>query len=92
MTSQKTPVVDRSICLLRPLKLTHLGNSSDRCKQQDEDFRCVHMTVLNMALFNRYSYVIWGNSLSLEKRLVYRTGFDGNGGGLNLAVALYQLV
>ena len=46
---------------------------------QDIDLRCVRMTAINLALRNLYGYVIWGNSLSSEKRLVYRTGFDLRG-------------
>lgn len=46
---------------------------------QDVDLRCVRMTALNLALRNRYGYVIWGNSLANERRLVYRTGFNLRG-------------
>lgn len=46
---------------------------------QDVDIRCVRMTAINLALRNLYGYVIWGNSLGLEKRLVYRTGFNLTG-------------
>lgn len=46
---------------------------------QDVDLRCVRMAALNMGLRNLYGYVIWGNSLALEKRLVYRTGFNLRG-------------
>ena len=46
---------------------------------QDVDIRCVRMTALNLAFRNLYEYVIWGNTLALEKKLVYRTGFDGCG-------------
>lgn len=46
---------------------------------QDVDLRCVRMTAINLALRNLYGYVIWGNSLGLEKRLVYRTGFNLRG-------------
>jgi hypothetical protein len=46
---------------------------------QDVDLRCVRMTAINLALRNLYGYVIWGNSLGLEKRLVYRTGFNLSG-------------
>ncbi len=45
----------------------------------DVDLRCVRMTTLNLAFRNLYGYVIWGNSLALENKLVYRTGFDGQG-------------
>ncbi len=43
---------------------------------QDIDLRCVRMTAINLALRNLYGYVIWGNSLADERRLVYRTGFN----------------
>jgi hypothetical protein len=43
---------------------------------QDVDLRCVRMTAINLALRNLYGYVIHGNSLGLEKKLVYRTGFN----------------
>lgn len=46
---------------------------------QDIDMRCVRMTAINLALRNLYGYVIWGNSLTAEQRLVYQTGFDGVG-------------
>lgn len=46
---------------------------------QDVDLRCVRMTAINLALRNLYGYVIWGNSLGLEQRLVYRTGFNLRG-------------
>ncbi len=43
---------------------------------QDVDLRCVRMCAINLALRNLYGYVIQGNSLANERRLVYRTGFD----------------
>jgi len=46
---------------------------------QDIDLRCVRMTAINLALRNLYGYVIWGNSLAVEQRLVYRTGFNLRG-------------
>ena len=46
---------------------------------QDVDLRCVRMTAINLALRNLYGYVIWGNSLTNEQRLVYRTGFNLTG-------------
>lgn len=46
---------------------------------QDVDLRCVRMTAINLALWNLYGYVIHGNSLTLEKKLVYRTGFNLRG-------------
>ena len=46
---------------------------------QDVDLRCVRLCGLNLAFRNLYGYVIWGNSLGLEKKLIYRTGFDLQG-------------
>jgi hypothetical protein len=46
---------------------------------QDVDLRCVRMTAINLALRGLYGWVIHGNSLRLEQRLAYRTGFDGRG-------------
>ena len=46
---------------------------------QDVDLRCVRLTALNLAFRNLYGYVTWGNSLGLEKKLIYRTGFDLRG-------------
>lgn len=46
---------------------------------QDIDLRCVRMTALNLAFRNLYGYVIHGNSLAMEQRCVYRTGFNGRG-------------
>ena len=46
---------------------------------QDIDLRCVRMTALNLAFQNLYGFVVWGNSLTMEQRLAYRTGFDGRG-------------
>jgi hypothetical protein len=46
---------------------------------QDADLRCVKITAINLALHNLYGYVIWGNSLSNERKLVYETGFNGKG-------------
>lgn len=37
------------------------------------------MTAINLALRNLYGHVIWGNSLGVEKRLIYRTGFNLRG-------------
>ena len=37
------------------------------------------MTAINLALRNLYGFVIWGNSLADERRLVYRTGYDLQG-------------
>lgn len=46
---------------------------------QDIDLRCVRITALNLALNNLYGWVLWGDSLKNERRLAYRTGFDGRG-------------
>jgi hypothetical protein len=46
---------------------------------QDIDRRCQHMCALNLAFRNLVGYVILGNTLALEQRHVYRTGFDGQG-------------
>jgi hypothetical protein len=46
---------------------------------QDVDRRCVHMTAINLALRNLAGWVIWGDSMKNERRLVYRTGFNGRG-------------
>src|SRR5439155_58646 len=46
---------------------------------RDIDLRCVRMTAINLALRNLFGFVIWGNSLADERRLVYRTGFDLKG-------------
>lgn len=46
---------------------------------QDVDLRCVRMTAINLALRNLYGHVIWGDSLKMEQRLIYRTGFNGKG-------------
>ena len=46
---------------------------------QDLDARCVKMTAINLALNGLRGRVVWGNSLTLEQRLVYLTGFNGKG-------------
>jgi type I restriction-modification system DNA methylase subunit len=46
---------------------------------QDSDLRCVKITAINLALHNLYGHVIWGNSLTNERKLVYETGFNGKG-------------
>jgi len=46
---------------------------------QDVDLRCVRMTAINLGLRNLYGYVVHGNSLTLKKQLVYRTGFNLRG-------------
>jgi type I restriction-modification system DNA methylase subunit len=45
----------------------------------DIDERCVQITAINLALRNRYAWVIHGNSLSEEQWLIYRTGFNSKG-------------
>lgn len=47
---------------------------------RDVDLRCVQMTCLNLALRNLYGYVLHGNSLKDEVKLVYRTGLNARGG------------
>lgn len=47
---------------------------------QDVDLRCVKMTSLNLALRNQYGYALWGNSLTGECKLGYRTGMNAYGG------------
>jgi hypothetical protein len=47
---------------------------------QDIDLRCVRMTAINLALRNLYGYALWGNSLSGEVKLAYRTGLNMHGG------------
>ena len=47
---------------------------------QDIDLRCVKMTAINLALRNLYGYVLWGNSLSNECKIGYRTGMNMAGG------------
>jgi len=52
---------------------------------QDIDLRCVRMTAINLALRNRYGYVLWGNSLASEVKLAYRTGMNASGGFVRYA-------
>jgi hypothetical protein len=52
---------------------------------QDIDLRCVRMTAINLALRNLYGFALWGNSLSSEVRLAYRTGFNMHGGVIRYA-------
>lgn len=54
---------------------------------RDVDLRCVRMTCLNMALRNLYGYVIHGNSLKDEVKLVYRTGLNARGGVIRYATS-----
>ena len=46
---------------------------------QDVDVRCVRMTAINLALRNLYGYAVWGNSLTMEQKVIYRTGFNLRG-------------
>jgi hypothetical protein len=46
----------------------------------DVDLRCARMTAINLALRNLYGWVVWGNALSSEEWLYYRTGFNLRGG------------
>lgn len=46
---------------------------------QDIDHRCAKITAINLGLYNLYGKVIWGNSLTLECRRIYYTGFNGKG-------------
>ena len=43
---------------------------------QDVDLRCVRMTTINLAFRGLYGFVLWGNSLSGEVKLGYRTGLN----------------
>ncbi len=54
----------------------------DRAREfigQDIDLRCVRITAINLALRNLYGYVLWGDSLANQCKLIYRTGFNGRG-------------
>ncbi len=37
------------------------------------------ITAINLALHNLFGNVIWGNTLVNERKLVYQTGFNGQG-------------
>ena len=54
-------------------------NRNNEFHGQDVDLRCVRMTAINLALRNLYGCVVWGDALTLEQRLAYRTGFNGRG-------------
>lgn len=58
---------------------------------QDVDLRCTRMTALNLAFRNLYGYAIHGNTLALEKKLFYRTGFDGRGFIREIPLAAFPL-
>lgn len=49
---------------------------------QDIDFTCVMMCALNLTFFNLSGYVIWGNSLTNERRRIFRTIRSYMGGSL----------
>jgi hypothetical protein len=46
---------------------------------QDIDHRCAKITAINLALWNLYGKVVWGNTLTNEVRRIYHTGFNGQG-------------
>lgn len=46
---------------------------------QDIDLACVRITSLNLALRNLYGCVFWGDTLIRERKLAYRTGYNGRG-------------
>ncbi len=46
---------------------------------QDVDHRFAKITAINLALWNLYGKVIWGNSLTLDCKRIYYTGFNGKG-------------
>lgn len=54
---------------------------------QDVDRRCVQMTALNLAFRDLYGYAIHGNTLANEQKLIYRTGFNGQGFIREIALA-----
>jgi type I restriction-modification system DNA methylase subunit len=49
---------------------------------QDIDLTCVMMCALNLTFFNLNGYVMWGNSLTNERRKVFRTTRSYLGGSL----------
>lgn len=49
---------------------------------QDIDLTCVMMCALNLTFFNLNGYVIWGNSFTNERKLVFRTIRSALGGSL----------
>lgn len=49
---------------------------------QDIDFTCVMMCALNLTFFNLNGYVIWGNSLTLERKRIFKTIRSYMGGSL----------
>ena len=46
---------------------------------QDVDWRCTQMTALNLAFRNLYGCVVWGNTLMLEAKRGFVTGFNCHG-------------
>jgi type I restriction-modification system DNA methylase subunit len=49
---------------------------------QDIDLTCVMMCALNLTFFNLNGYVIWGNSLTNERRKIFQTTRSCLGGSL----------
>ena len=49
---------------------------------QDIDFTCVMMCALNLTFFNLNGYVIWGNSLAMERKRIFRTTRSYMGGSI----------
>jgi len=49
---------------------------------QDVDLTCVKMCALNLMFFNTNGYVVWGDSLMLECRKVYKTSRSIIGGSI----------
>ncbi len=49
---------------------------------QDIDFTCVKMCALNFVFFNLNGYVIWGNTITNERRQVFRTVRSYMGGSI----------
>jgi type I restriction-modification system DNA methylase subunit len=50
---------------------------------QDIDFTCVMMCALNLTFFNLHGYVILGNTLAMERRLIFRTVRSYMGGSIS---------
>jgi hypothetical protein len=50
---------------------------------QDIDLTCVKMCALNLMFFNVNGYVIWGDSLLMECKKVYKTGRSFLGGSIS---------
>ena len=50
---------------------------------QDLDFTCVMMCALNLTFFNLNGYVLWGDTLAMERKRVFRTARSYMGGTLH---------